>query len=454
MKILVAIKRVVDYAVPVRVRPDQSAVEAVLPKYSMNPFCEIALEDTLRSALALGADRALHVSCDTELQPLAVARLLAALARKEQPGLLLLGKQAIDDDCNQTGQMTAALLGWPQATFASKVLMEPTSQQAAAGAGAAEGGGGGVPCSHVLVSREVEGGVETLRLLLPAVVTADLRLNTPRFVTLPNTLKAKRKQIEGTTPGELGVDVTPQLTTLRYEPPAKRKGGTLVGSVAELVQKLRDEAKANMALAPGDLQSHASTSISPPQHIVICGGGVIGAACAFYLAEMGLASRVTLVEREGVACAASGKAGGFLALDWNDSGSSRELSRTSYALHAELADIFGAERIGYRAVNTLSVAAVERGLGSGMASPPGRKLLPHWVDGPVVAAAGMGSKKTTAQVHPALLTHALVDSAVERGAKLMTATVTGLQLGPTDNAVTGPLFELDQKYLLAYTSSH
>ncbi|KAJ9511842.1 hypothetical protein QJQ45_004556 [Haematococcus lacustris] len=195
--------------------------------------------------------------------------------------------------------------------------------------------------------------------------------------------------------------------------------------------------QANMALAPGGLQSHASTSTSPPQHIVICGGGVIGAACAFYLAEMGLASRVTLVEREGVACAASGKAGGFLALDWNDSGPSRELSRTSYALHAELADIFGAERIGYRAVNTLSVAAVERGLGSGMASPPGRKLLPHWVDGPVVAAAGMGSKKTTAQVHPALLTHALVDSAVERGAKLMTATVTGLQLGPTDNAVTG-----------------
>ncbi|KAL6753258.1 FAD dependent oxidoreductase [Haematococcus lacustris] len=195
--------------------------------------------------------------------------------------------------------------------------------------------------------------------------------------------------------------------------------------------------QANMALAPGGLQSHASTSTSPPQHTVICGGGVIGAACAFYLAEMGLASRVTLVEREGVACAASGKAGGFLALDWNDSGPSRELSRTSYALHAELADIFGAERIGYRAVNTLSVAAVERGLGSGMASPPGRKLLPHWVDGPVVAAAGMGSKKTTAQVHPALLTHALVDSAVERGAKLMTATVTGLQLGPTDNAVTG-----------------
>eukprot|EP00197_Chlamydomonas_leiostraca_P011991 CAMPEP_0202861310 /NCGR_PEP_ID=MMETSP1391-20130828/2754_1 /ASSEMBLY_ACC=CAM_ASM_000867 /TAXON_ID=1034604 /ORGANISM="Chlamydomonas leiostraca, Strain SAG 11-49" /LENGTH=252 /DNA_ID=CAMNT_0049540679 /DNA_START=220 /DNA_END=978 /DNA_ORIENTATION=+ len=250
MKILVAVKRVIDYAVPIRVKTDKSGVEAVMPKFSMNPFCEIALEeavrlkekgvakevlavslgpqqaqDTLRTALALGADRALHVPSATELQPLAVARLLAALAKREAPvGLLLLGKQAIDDDSNQTGQMVAGLLGWPQATFASKVVLEKGGDRAQ-------------------VTREVDGGLEVVSVGLPAVITADLRLNTPRFVTLPNTMKAKKKPIESVTPEALGVDVTPQLVTLSVDEPVKRKGGTKVGSVQELVARLREEAK-------------------------------------------------------------------------------------------------------------------------------------------------------------------------------------------------------------------
>mmetsp|Transcript_36109 Transcript_36109/g.80348 ORF Transcript_36109/g.80348 Transcript_36109/m.80348 type:complete len:252 (-) Transcript_36109:1360-2115(-) len=249
MKVLVAIKRVIDYAVPVRVKADKSGVEALLPKMSMNPFCEIALEeavrlkergiakevlavslgpqqvqDTLRQALGLGADRALHVQHDGELQPLAVAKLLAAVARKEQPGLCLLGKQAIDDDCNQTGQMLAALLGWPQATFASKVEVDAAAGQAR-------------------VTREVDGGLEHLALRLPAVITTDLRLNTPRFVSLPNAMKAKKKPIESATPSALGTDPSPRLITVEVNAPPARKSGVIVGSVEELVEKLRTEAK-------------------------------------------------------------------------------------------------------------------------------------------------------------------------------------------------------------------
>ena len=247
MKILVAVKRVVDFNVKVRVKADGSGVDTANVKMSMNPFDEIAIEEavrmkekgiateivavscgiaacqeTLRNALALGADRAILVETSVELQPLAVAKLLRALVDKESPQLVILGKQAIDDDANQTGQMLAALLNWPQATFASKVDI-------------ADG--------RATVKREVDGGMETLAMKLPAVITTDLRLNEPRYATLPNIMKAKKKPMDTTTPETLGVDVAPRLTTLKVVEPAKRKGGGKVADVKELVAKLRNEAK-------------------------------------------------------------------------------------------------------------------------------------------------------------------------------------------------------------------
>ena len=247
MKILVSVKRVVDFNVKVRVKADGSGVETANVKMSMNPFDEIAVEEalrlkeagtatevvavscgvqacqeTLRTALALGADRAILVETDAELQPLAVAKLLRAIAQKENPQLVILGKQAIDDDCNQTGQMLAALLGWPQATFASKLKI---------GSGKAE------------VTREVDGGLETISVKLPAVVTTDLRLNEPRYVTLPNIMKAKKKPLEVLKPDALGVDITPRLRTLKVEEPPKRKAGVKVPDARALVGKLRGEAK-------------------------------------------------------------------------------------------------------------------------------------------------------------------------------------------------------------------
>ncbi len=247
MKVLVAVKRVVDYNVKVRVKADGSGVETANVKFSMNPFDEIAVEEavrlkeagkaaevvavsmgpaqcqeTLRTALAIGADRAIHVVTDAELQPLAVAKMLKALVAKENPDLVILGKQAIDDDCNQTGQMLAALLGWPQGTNASKVVPE----------------GGSVE-----VTREIDGGLERLSLTLPAIITTDLRLNEPRYASLPNIMKAKKKPLDSTTPADLGVDPAPRLTTIKVEEPAGRKAGVKVGSVAELVSKLKNEAK-------------------------------------------------------------------------------------------------------------------------------------------------------------------------------------------------------------------
>ena len=247
MKALVAVKRVVDYNVKVRVKPDGSGMDIANVKMSMNPFDEIAVEEavrlkekgvvsevvvvscgvkkcdeTLRTAMAIGADRGILVETDAELQPLAVAKLLAALVAKEQPGLVILGKQAIDDDANQVGQMLAALANLPQATFASKVEI-------------ADG--------KASVTREVDGGLETLALSLPAVVTTDLRLNEPRYVTLPNIMKAKKKPLETLTPAGLGVDVTPRLTTLKVSEPPKRSAGIKVPDVATLVAKLKNEAK-------------------------------------------------------------------------------------------------------------------------------------------------------------------------------------------------------------------
>ncbi len=247
MKIIVAVKRVVDYNVKVRVKSDHSGVETANIKMSMNPFDEIAIEEavrlkekgvaseiiavscgvaqcqeTLRTALAIGADRAILVECSELLQPLAVAKLLKALVAREQPGLIILGKQAIDDDCNQTGQMLAALANLPQVTFASKLDI-------------ADG--------MATVSREVDGGSETLQVTLPAVVTADLRLNEPRYVTLPNIMKAKKKPLEILKPADLGVDVTPRLKTLRVSEPPVRSAGMLVPDVATLVAKLRTQAK-------------------------------------------------------------------------------------------------------------------------------------------------------------------------------------------------------------------
>ncbi|WP_341249816.1 electron transfer flavoprotein subunit beta/FixA family protein [Cupriavidus pauculus] len=247
MKILVSVKRVVDYNVKVRVKSDGSGVDIANVKMSMNPFDEIAVEEavrlkekgvvteviavscgvaqcqeTLRTAMAIGADRGILVETNEELQPLAVAKLLKALIEKEQPGLVILGKQAIDDDCNQTGQMLAALAGLPQATFASKV--ELASDKAA-------------------VTREVDGGLETLSLTLPAVITADLRLNEPRYVTLPNIMKAKKKPLDTIKPEDLGVQVAPRLKTLKVTEPAKRGAGVKVADVAALVEKLKNEAK-------------------------------------------------------------------------------------------------------------------------------------------------------------------------------------------------------------------
>jgi electron transfer flavoprotein beta subunit len=247
MKALVSIKRVVDFNVKVRVRADGSGVETANVKMSMNPFDEIAVEEavrlkeagivkeivavscgvmacqeTLRTALAIGADRAILVETDAELQPLAVAKLLKAIAQKESPDLVILGKQAIDDDSNQTGQMLAALLGWPQATFASKVKI-------------AEG--------RAEVTREVDGGLDTISIRLPAVVTTDLRLNEPRYVTLPNIMKAKKKTLETFKPDALGVDVTPRLQTLKVVEPPRRKAGSKVPDAKTLVDKLRNEAK-------------------------------------------------------------------------------------------------------------------------------------------------------------------------------------------------------------------
>jgi electron transfer flavoprotein beta subunit len=247
MKVLVPVKRVIDYNVKIRVKPDGSGVDTTNVKMSMNPFDEIAVEEavrlkekgivteiiavscgvaacqeTLRTALAIGADRAVLVETDVDLQPLAVAKLLKALVGKEGPQLVILGKQAIDDDANQVGQMLAALLGWPQATFASKVDI-------------ADG--------HATVKREIDGGMETLRMPLPAVITADLRLNEPRYATLPNIMKAKKKALDVVKPDALGVDVASRLTLLKVVEPAKRKGGGKVADVKELVAKLRNEAK-------------------------------------------------------------------------------------------------------------------------------------------------------------------------------------------------------------------
>ncbi|HEY2019997.1 electron transfer flavoprotein subunit beta/FixA family protein [Paraburkholderia sp.] len=247
MKILVPVKRVIDYNVKVRVKADGSGVDLSNVKMSMNPFDEIAVEEavrlkekgaasevvvvscgtaasqeTLRTALAIGADRAILVESDADLQPLAVAKLLKALLDKEQPGLVIAGKQAIDDDCNQTGQMLAALADLPQATFASKVEI-------------AEGA--------AIITREVDGGLETIRLTLPAVITTDLRLNEPRYVTLPNIMKAKKKPLDTIGPDTLGVDVTPRLKTLKVNEPPSRSAGVKVPDVATLVAKLKNEAK-------------------------------------------------------------------------------------------------------------------------------------------------------------------------------------------------------------------
>jgi electron transfer flavoprotein beta subunit len=247
MKILVAVKRVVDYNVKVRVKSDNSGVDIANVKMSMNPFDEIAVEEavrlkeagvatevvvvsagvsqcqeTLRTALAIGADRAILVETDAELQPLAVAKILKALSEKEQAQIIILGKQAIDDDSNQTGQMLASLMDIPQATFASKVVV-------------ADG--------KATVTREVDGGLETIALSLPAVITTDLRLNEPRYVTLPNIMKAKKKAIDTITPDSLGIDIAPRLKTLKVEEPPKRSAGVMVADVAALVEKLKNEAK-------------------------------------------------------------------------------------------------------------------------------------------------------------------------------------------------------------------
>ena len=247
MKILVTVKRVIDYNVSVRVKADQTGVETANVKMSMNPFDEIAVEEavclkeqgkasevitvsigvkqsqeTLRTALAMGCDRGIHVETADDLQPLAVAKTLAALAEQEKPELVILGKQAIDDDSNQTAQMLSALLGWPQGTFASKVTLD---------GGKAD------------VTREIDGGLETVSLTMPAVISVDLRLNTPRYASLPNIMKAKKKPIATLTPEDLGVDVAPRLISLKVEEPPRRQAGIIVGGVPELVEKLRVEAK-------------------------------------------------------------------------------------------------------------------------------------------------------------------------------------------------------------------
>jgi electron transfer flavoprotein beta subunit len=246
MKILVAVKRVIDFNVKVRVRPDVSGVDLANVKMAMNPFDEIAVEEalrqkeagkatevvlvsigaasaaeTIRTGLAMGADRGILVKTDEAVEPLGVAKLIKAVVAAEAPGIVILGKQAIDDDSNQTGQMLAALLGWPQGTFASKVEIDGDS---------------------VNVTREVDGGHETIRLSLPAVITTDLRLNEPRYASLPNIMKAKKKPIDEKTPADLGVDIAPRLKVLKTTEPPGRRGGVKVGSVAELVEKLKSEA--------------------------------------------------------------------------------------------------------------------------------------------------------------------------------------------------------------------
>ena len=246
MKILVAVKRVVDANVKVRVKADGSGIELANVKMAMNPFDEIAVEEalrlkeagkadevvlvsigpaaaaeTIRTGLAMGADRGILVKTDERVEPLGVAKALKAVVAQESPGLVILGKQAIDDDSNQTGQMLAALTGWPQGTFASKVVIDG---------------------DHVAVTREVDGGLETLSLTLPAVITTDLRLNEPRYASLPNIMKAKKKPIAETTPAELGVDLAPRLTVVKLAEPPPRRGGAKVASVAELVDKLKNEA--------------------------------------------------------------------------------------------------------------------------------------------------------------------------------------------------------------------
>jgi electron transfer flavoprotein beta subunit len=247
MKVLVPVKRVVDFNVKVRVKSDGSGVELSNVKMSMNPFDEIAVEEalrlkeagkatevvvvsigpaqaaeTIRTGLAMGADRGILVKAEGNVEPLAVAKILKAIADEEKPGLIILGKQAIDDDSNQTGQMLAALLGWSQATFASKLEVDG---------------------SDFKVTREVDGGLQTVKLKGPAIVTTDLRLNEPRYASLPNIMKAKKKPIDVMTPDDLGVDVTPRLVTLKVEEPVKRQGGVKVGSVEELVTKLKTEAR-------------------------------------------------------------------------------------------------------------------------------------------------------------------------------------------------------------------
>ena len=247
MKILVAVKRVIDFNVKVRVKVDQTGVETTNVKMSMNPFDEIAVEEavrlkeagtvseivvvsaggpqvqeTIRTAMAMGADRGIHINCEGELEPLAVAKLLKALMDRESPDFVIMGKQAIDDDCNQTGQMLGALANRPQGTFASKLVLSD---------GKAE------------VTREIDGGLETVSLDLPAVISADLRLNEPRYASLPNIMKAKKKPIEQVTPEELGVDVTPRLETLKVEEPPVRAAGIIVADVDELLDKLQNEAK-------------------------------------------------------------------------------------------------------------------------------------------------------------------------------------------------------------------
>jgi electron transfer flavoprotein beta subunit len=247
MKVLVPVKRVIDYNVKVRVKADQSGVELANVKMSMNPFDEIAVEEairmkeagtasevvvvsigvqqaqeTIRTGLAMGADRGIHVLHDGEVEPLAVAKMLKAIVEKEEPGLVVLGKQAIDDDCNQTGQMLSALLGWSQGTFASKIEIAGDTAK---------------------VTREVDGGLETVEVKMPAIVTTDLRLNEPRYASLPNIMKAKKKPIDQMTPADLGVDPAPRLQTLKVTEPPKREGGVKVADVAELVGKLKSEAK-------------------------------------------------------------------------------------------------------------------------------------------------------------------------------------------------------------------
>jgi len=247
MKILVAVKRVLDYNVKARVNAEGTGIDLANVKMSMNPFDEIAVEEalrikeagkadeviavslgvtqsqeTIRTALAMGADRGILVETDAELQPLAVAKLLAAIAEREQPGLVIVGKQAIDDDSNQTGQMLAALMDWPQGTFASELDVDGDNMK---------------------VTREVDGGLESIQVSLPAVVTTDLRLNEPRYAKLPNIMKAKKKQLDVLTPEELEVDIAPRLQTVKVEEPEQRKAGEIVASVAELVDKLRNEAK-------------------------------------------------------------------------------------------------------------------------------------------------------------------------------------------------------------------